>query len=1627
MSCRRSIFAFVVVGSVLASAVVGCGLDSRVTRFRLTSAVDGSGSVAVSPAGQACDGCAAGVVAYQPGTIISLTATPASGQSFVGFSGDCTGTTPCSLTMDTDHQVTAHFAPIAVHGLTVTRTGPGLVASTPTGIFCDTDCAASFGEGDEVELSATPFAGAIFAGWGGDCSGTGPCRITIDGDKSVTAAFVVTTDSVSTTKIGDGAGTIQSAPAGIDCGATCTASFPTSTTVLLTATPDANSSFAGWSGDCAGHGVCAVAIDSAHAVTARFDRLAFPLSVGLFGAGAVTASDGAISCGATCQASYLAGNTVTLTAAAAAGNTFSGWSGACAGTGTCVVTMTQAQWVVAGFAPDGAATSTPTALDTTLTNGPPNPSRLASATFWFAGGGTAASFVCAVDGAAPAPCTSPLALSGLADGAHTFTVAAVDAAGTADATPARYDWTVDTVPPVTRLTQMPPDPSNSTSPSFSFSADKPGAIFTCRLDAQAPARCTSPFAFTSLPDGAHRFVVAATDAAGNTDPSPASYSWTVDTAPPHTMLASWPSNPSNAVNPAFTFTTSEGAGGMTFACALDGAAPVPCASPWTALALADGAHTLSVAATDAAGNTDSSPPSVAWTVDTVAPVISNLTVTPPFAKAGTLVTISFSVSKTLAQRPNVSGTSFNAQVAAPDGSNDYVATYNVGGYESQGLNAVKVNATDTAGNTGMGNSTVTFDFTAPTFNVAVNPGTVGAGAPFTVTVTASEPLQSAPSLTVAGRTLSPTGASGQTYTFTAATQAGDSEGSQGIAVTGTDRAGNTGNGAGSVTFKLHVGVSRPAITLLRTPVGAAKSVVGAAGAADAGSTIQVYADAALSQPLGSATAAFDGSFSAAAGTADMATAYIVVTDTVGNVSAPTQPGQVTATLDFQGVAAGAAPHTAFVRDRADELAPPDAAPEGSGDGVALSSTALQAIAQPDGTGTAASLAPQVSGWLGAKPPAGYEVAMAYDPLAQRARAFINSSGMTTWSWDGSAWSLSSMESTTNWYGAAMAWDGVNQRLMLWAGGSGAPPTTNYGWNGSSWQALYPVHTPGPRSNPALAWDSDRQVVVLFGGDGWSDTWEWNGTDWTRISATGGPSGGQPVMAYDGTRHYTLLIAAQSSYAWDGTVWTPLTTSGPASYGAGGGAMAWDAARGVVVLHNNVAGETWEWNGAWTKVAAQNEPGPVNGAALTFDAARGKILLQGGFGRAESYTWDGTAWTRVNGPSPFLNQTPALAYDDARAQTVLFGWNSSPATGTTWTWNGGDWSQVEASNDLIGARSYVSLASGGGTVLLYGGTHQSGQIRGDAYTWDGTAWTAVNAVSPGPRTTGGLAWDPWHASFVLYGGSNATASVTDTWLFAGGSWSQPVVTTNPGTRIGPALIAFPPSQSVILQGGSGFTDTWSWNGTAWAPVPPIVAGRPGPSVSTGTAVAYDPGRRRLVLLTPNDSTNTWEWDGGSWRKAANVPVPGRYNSCSMAWQAQASQAVLFCGGSWVAGVTWLYAPPRYPAQVFTLHVGSTSAPTAVSVQAVAGGSGGAIGGASKGARLLAWNFARQLWADIGASTASDTDTTNARTIAPVPLAAAQYVSNGQITLMVLPANPADKSTTSVVTTDYVQAQVTYPVP
>ncbi|MBK7660148.1 MAG: hypothetical protein IPJ28_13850 [Betaproteobacteria bacterium] len=333
-------------------------------QFALTVAKSGAGSGTVTSSVAGIDCGAACLASFDIGTVVTLVPSPATGSAFTGWSGACTGTGACMVTMDAARNVTATFA-LQPFALAVSKTGAGsgTVTSNLPGIACGAACNANYDFGTMVTLTPVPAAGSVFAGWSGDCSGAGACQVAMTAAQAVVANFAVAAPAVfalTVTREGAGSGTVTSSPAGIDCGETCLENFNANATVTLTATASAGSVFGGWSGGgCSGAGTCQVTMSAARSVTATFSvapvvRFALTVTKSGAGTGMVASTPAGVACGSTCNANFDSGVSVALVATPAAGSFFNGWSGACTGTASCNVTMDAAKSVGAQFKPNTA-------------------------------------------------------------------------------------------------------------------------------------------------------------------------------------------------------------------------------------------------------------------------------------------------------------------------------------------------------------------------------------------------------------------------------------------------------------------------------------------------------------------------------------------------------------------------------------------------------------------------------------------------------------------------------------------------------------------------------------------------------------------------------------------------------------------------------------------------------------------------------------------------------------------------------------------------------------------------------------------------------------------------------------------------------------------------------------------------------------------------------------------------------------------------------------------------------------------------------------------------------------------------------------------------------------------------
>lgn len=239
--------------------------------------------------------------------------------------------------------------------LTVTIEGNGRVVSDrPTTdsqvIDCPGQCVASIATDATATLEATPDPGWEFAGWSGDCIGTGSCSVVIDQNRNVTATFRFVGGPPQALSVEvQGPGEVHSTPGGISCPDDCVTEYEFGTTVSLLESPDREGRFVRWTGDCTGSGQCTVEMDRLRTVGAVFEGQPRELRVEVAGEGRVRSTPSGIDCPDACVASFPGGASVQLVAEPAEGWLFARWGGACAGSGTCRIGMDDDRRVTATF------------------------------------------------------------------------------------------------------------------------------------------------------------------------------------------------------------------------------------------------------------------------------------------------------------------------------------------------------------------------------------------------------------------------------------------------------------------------------------------------------------------------------------------------------------------------------------------------------------------------------------------------------------------------------------------------------------------------------------------------------------------------------------------------------------------------------------------------------------------------------------------------------------------------------------------------------------------------------------------------------------------------------------------------------------------------------------------------------------------------------------------------------------------------------------------------------------------------------------------------------------------------------------------------------------------------------
>ncbi|MCG3125369.1 MAG: hypothetical protein CHACPFDD_00187 [Phycisphaerae bacterium] len=316
--------------------------------------------------------------------------------------------------------------------------------------------------------------------------------------------------------------------------------------------------------------------------------------------------------------------------------------------------------------------------------------------------------------------------------------------------------------------------------------------------------------------------------------------------------------------------------------------------------------------------------------------------------------------------------------------------------------------------------------------------------------------------------------------------------------------------------------------------------------------------------------------------------------------------------------------------------------------VVLSSATVHAQCVPDWF-HAASGGPSVRSYAG----------LAYDGSDQLTILYGGANGNTlrsdVWTWDGVAWMQRSVSGGAGARRAmAMAYHAASDRTVVFGGvTAGGINGETWLWGGTSWsQTAIGETAPAPRGFDAMVGDTGNGVCVLFGGWSggftyWGDTWVWDGTVWTDVTpGTSPPARAFHALAYDSRRSRVVLFGGlrisgstttyyADTWEWNGASWTdvtPPTSPDPRGYHA----LAYDAYRGRVVLFGGFSfdhgsfNDTWEWDGAaWTQQFPAAAPSLRQNHAIAYDAARRRSVLFGG--QLNNTTYNDT-WT-LGGDSP----------------------------------------------------------------------------------------------------------------------------------------------------------------------------------------------------------------------------------------------------------------------------------------------------------------------------------------------------------------------------------------------------------
>ncbi|MGK0156530.1 MAG: hypothetical protein ACI9SE_003499 [Neolewinella sp.] len=559
----------------------------------------------------------------------------------------------------------------------------------------------------------------------------------------------------------------------------------------------------------------------------------------------------------------------------------------------------------------------------------------------------------------------------------------------------------------------------------------------------------------------------------------------------------------------------------------------------------------------------------------------------------------------------------------------------------------------------------------------------------------------------------------------------------------------------------------------------------------------------------------------------------------------------------------------------------------------------------------------------------------------------------TWTWDRVSWSHAITAHTPPARRqASMVFDPVRCVTVLFGGRDSSNNYLGDTWlfDGVDWTQATPAQSPSPRVRHAMTFDQANATVLLFGGSStigseMQDTWQWNGSNWIlRTPAHQPPVRAGAKLAYDSIRQRTVLFGGScfllgpcwrsDTWEWDGTDWTDRSPTWPITRPPGRWlhGLTYDIARQRVVLFggsdepHHYKDDLWEWDGTtWVERVLVPRPAARLGFGLAYDPIAQRTLAFGGETwpgdrLSDLWSFDGTAWqlaaAGMQPPLAIMQDLEASTFDGDRSVIVWLGQTFLDPSLQIWEWSGAGWSK----------RSFAVQPSASGhhrlrwlprrhRVVLHQPPHS--QLPEQTWEYDGTSWTLLTtAHSPGVREGFDVALDVDFTRLLLFGGRDLQGLRNSTWALTNGDW-QLLTTTGPTAREGHTMALDAHRGRVVMFGGkdnSGLlADTYEWDGQQWTQMQPATS----PPARREQVMSYDVARRRIVMhgggSAPGD--DTWEWDGSDWQQRITTTSWHSY-SHTMAHDFSRGETIAFGG---YKGGTWRYAP-THPASFETFGSG-----------------------------------------------------------------------------------------------------------